>query len=138
MKITNYGLVAALALGTLVAVSSQAQEKKAEQKKHFTSERMPGNRMAEELKLTKEQQTKMRTFREEQRKKAEAIRNDTTLTQEQRKEKNAELRKDAQAKMKETLTAEQYAKWEKAHEQGKKGPASTPGERGKKKGHKKD
>lgn len=140
MKITNYGLVAILALGTFLAAGSQvvAQEKKAEQKKHFTaSDRQPGDRMAEELKLTEEQKTKMRTFREEQRKKAEEIRKDATLTQEQKQEKAAALRKEGDAKIKEILTAEQYAKWEKARDNWKKGPAA-PGERGQKKGQKKD
>jgi Spy/CpxP family protein refolding chaperone len=140
MKITNYGLAAILALGTFVATGTQAlaQEKKAEQKKHFTaSDRQPGDRMAEELKLTDEQKTKMRTFREEQRKKAEEIRKDTSLTQEQKHEKAAALRKEGDAKMKEILTSEQYAKWEKSRENWKKGPAA-PGERGQRKGKKKD
>ena len=136
MKITNYGLVAVLALGTFLATGSQAlaQEKKAEQKKHFTSsDRKPGDRIAEELKLTEEQKTKMRAFREEQRNKAEQIRKDTSLTPEQKREKGAALRKDGDAKIKEILTAEQYAKWEKSREQWKKGPAAVPGERGQKK-----
>jgi Spy/CpxP family protein refolding chaperone len=140
MKITNYGLVAVLALGTFLTTGSQAlaQEKKAEQKKHFTaSERQPGDRMAEELKLTDEQKTKIRTFREEQRKKAEEIRKDTSLTPEQKREKSVALRKEGDAKMKEILTAEQYAKWEK-NDNRKRGPAATPGERGQKKGHKKE
>lgn len=140
MKITNYGLVAILALGTFLAAGSKAvaQEKKAEQKKHFTaSERQPGDRIAEELKLTEEQKTKMRTFREEQRKKAEEIRKDTSLTPEQKREKGAALRKEGDAKMKEILTAEQYTKWEKTPENWKKGPAA-PAVRGEKKGQKKD
>ncbi len=140
MKLANYSLMAALALGSLLTFGSQAlaQEKKAEKKHFATGDARPGDRMAEELKLTDEQKAKMKTFREEQRKKMEEIRGDTNLTPEQKREKGTAMRQESEKQMKEILTAEQYAKWEKAREQWKKGgPPANPGEKGKKKGEKK-
>ncbi len=135
MKIVNYSLVAALAAGVLLAAGNQAgaQENKTE-KKHFTAgAARPGDRMAEDLKLTDEQKAKMKTFREEQRKQAEEIRNGTNFTPEQKREKAKAMREDADKKMKEILTPEQYAKWEKARAQWKKGPPASPGGQGQQK-----
>jgi len=70
-------------------------------------------KMEQELKLTDEQKTKMQEARKEQAEKAKALRDDTTLTQDQRMEKMKALRTDNQAKMKTLLTPEQFEKWTK-------------------------
>lgn len=70
-------------------------------------------RMEQELNLTSEQRTKIQEARRAQTEKARALREDTSLTQQERQEKMRALREDNQATMKKILTAEQFEKWTK-------------------------
>jgi protein CpxP len=69
--------------------------------------------MAKALDLTDDQKTKVKPIMEEQQKKMTDLRNDKTLSPEDRRAKMKEIRDATGAKLKEVLTAEQYAKWEK-------------------------
>ena len=64
------------------------------------------------LNLTEEQQSKMKTLNEDGRKQIEAVKNDASLNDDQKKSKIAELRKEHNDKRKALLTDEQQKKWE--------------------------
>lgn len=72
------------------------------------------DRIAEELKLTADQKTKVEAAIKEQ---ADAVRGLRDATPEERREKMQAVRKAFDGKMKEILTADQYAKWEKTRDQ---------------------
>lgn len=69
-----------------------------------------GKEMAAELNLTAEQQEKMKTIRSSYKPKMQALRNDASLTQDQKKEKVKDLMKQQQEEMKTVLTPEQQEK----------------------------
>ena len=86
-------------------------------------------KMEEELKLTDEQKTKLQEARKEQAEKMRGIRDDTSLTQEQRIAKMKEMREANQAKMKTILTTEQFEKWTKMQSERpmRRGPGAAAG-----------
>jgi Spy/CpxP family protein refolding chaperone len=65
-----------------------------------------------DLNLTEAQQTQMKALNEEFRTKSAAIRNDATLTDDQKREKGMELRKAQNEKRLAILTPEQKKQWE--------------------------
>ena len=68
--------------------------------------------MAKELGLTADQQTQMKALAEEQRKAADAVRADASLTSEQKREKVTQIRLDYKARRQALLTPEQQKKAE--------------------------
>lgn len=64
-----------------------------------------------ELKLTPDQTTKFDAVSKEFGDKIEALKSDATLSEDARKEKKLELKKEKEAKLAEFLTAEQQAKY---------------------------
>lgn len=74
------------------------------------------DKMQQELNLTADQQTKMAQLREEFKTQSEGIRNNSALSQEQKREQFKSLGQQRQAKMKNILTKEQLAKLEAAKE----------------------
>lgn len=70
-----------------------------------------------ELGATDEQMAKIREAQKAQAEKGRALRDDTTLSQEDRRAKMKEIRDGMTAKMKEILNADQFAKYEKQMEQ---------------------
>ena len=132
MKAYKLSLVAVFALAGLLAGAnlSSAQEakqgKKGEKRGPAVQERV--DRMAEELKLTDEQKTKVKAVFEEQSKKQQELRSESSLTPEQRREKAQGMREETNKKMKGILTPDQYTKWEKrAAEMRKQGPGGPGG-----------
>jgi len=81
-------------------------------------------KLIQELGLSDEQKGKVREAMKEQ---AQAVQELRDLDPEARREKMKELRGSMEAKMKEILTAEQYAKWEKLREQLRPGGQGGPG-----------
>lgn len=71
-----------------------------------------GEHMAKELGLSADQQTQMKALMEEERKTAEVVRADASLTPEQKKEKMKGIRQDFQAKRQALMTPEQRKKAE--------------------------
>jgi len=94
--------------------------------KQGTGLRRP-DQLAEQLHLTQDQRQKIRALWREQRDKIEALRNDTSLTPQQRREKARALAEEHQQKMKEILTPEQYEKWQQRRES--RGPGAGAGAR---------
>lgn len=69
-----------------------------------------------ELGLTDEQRDKLRAAQKDQADKAKAIREDASLSREQKTAKVRELRDSFNASAKTILTADQYEKWQKMQE----------------------
>jgi len=63
-----------------------------------------------ELNLTKEQKQQMKTMRQDSKAEQDAITNDTTLTEAQRKEKLKAVKTEAAKKLQSILTEEQRSK----------------------------
>ena len=126
MRISKLGLIAALAVGGLLVCTnlSSAQEAKEGKKKGMGSPQQMVEQMDKELKLTADQKTKVTTLFEERSKKIRELRSDTSLSQEERREKSRALMQENDKKLKAILTSEQWEKWQKTREQyrgGKKG-----------------
>jgi len=128
MKATKVSVIAALIASVLVAYTPavSAQDAK-ESKPPPKREGPPGgaggqrgeaafkerlNKIAEELKLTDDQKPKVEKVLKEQQEKMRGSR-DSASTPEERREKMKTLREEMAKKMKEILTPEQFAKWEK-------------------------
>lgn len=84
------------------------------------------NKLAEELKLTDAQKTKVEVVMKEQAQKRQGLRD---ATPEERQEKGKALREETKKKMKEILTAEQFEKFEKMPGPGR-GQGGPGGRRG--------
>lgn len=121
MKITKWTLAAALMLAGLANLQppALAQEKPDAAKPTAPRRERPGQagdrleRMTKELNLSDEQKGKLKTLFEQQAAKTKAMRDDTSLTQEQRREKARAIREEFTGKIKEVLTKEQNEKWQK-------------------------
>jgi Spy/CpxP family protein refolding chaperone len=79
-------------------------------------------KMMKDLNLTQDQKTKMNDLRKNFKEQRDAIKNDASLTQEQKKTKMQELNKTQREQMKNILTPEQQQKmqankkeWKKDH-----------------------
>jgi len=81
------------------------------------------DKMVKELGLSDQQQSQLKALHEDGRKQMQAIRNDSSLTKEQKKQKFQELRAQQHEKMNAILTPEQQAKMKDFHEKhgGKRG-----------------
>jgi Spy/CpxP family protein refolding chaperone len=132
MKMNKISLMAALAAGAMIALGSVAQAgdkpdrpeggPRAGEHREKAKERLA--KLAEALDLTEEQRTKVAAAMKEQ---AETLRGLKDATPEERKEKMQAAKAELEAAMKEILTAEQYAKWEKFREQHRPGGHGRPG-----------
>ena len=71
-----------------------------------------GKRMAKELGLTEDQQAKMKGLMEEEKAAADAIKADTSLSEEQKKEKKKGLMEEYKGKRQALMTPEQRKKAE--------------------------
>jgi Spy/CpxP family protein refolding chaperone len=70
-----------------------------------------GEKLAKKLNLTPEQQSELKSMRENMRQQAQAIKNDSSLTADQKKAKFKELRQSSHEQMMAKLTPEQQAKF---------------------------
>jgi Spy/CpxP family protein refolding chaperone len=125
MKASRISLMAALIAGIMLAYSPALRAQDAAEgkdaKKH---EGRPGrngaamkehfDKMAEDLKLTDEQKTKVKAAMKEQGEKMRGMRD---LPQDERHEKFKASREEMTKKMKGILTVEQFEKWEKMRPQ---------------------
>ena len=89
-----------------------------------------GEKFAEALNLTDQQKADLKSIRENERQQARAIKNDTSLTAEQKKAKFKELRNSSKEQMMAKLTPEQQQKFKemrkehRGHRHGRKGAAA--------------
>lgn len=127
-------LLAAVAAGALFALtpSLRAEDKPAKAPKAERPEGGPrgGQRgdmlkeMAEKLNLTAEQKTKLQEAFKAQRENRKDLKD---ATPEERRAAMKEAREAMDAKIKEILTPEQYAKWEKIRQENRPGGPGGPG-----------
>jgi periplasmic protein CpxP/Spy len=69
-------------------------------------------KVAQELNLTADQKRQLKPTLQEEAQKVKALRADTGLSQQQKRQKLQEIRQDLLAKIKSILTPEQLAKWQ--------------------------
>ena len=134
MKITKSTLAAALMLAGLAILQSPAlaQDKPDAAKPERPRRERPGlagdrlERMSKELNLSEEQKGKLKTIFEQQAAKTKAMREDTSLTPEQRREKGRAIREEFNGKIKEVLTKEQNEKYQKQQQERPDRPQRPP------------
>ena len=120
--------IAALAQNAGSATSGDAANAAASQATNNEANER-GQKFAEALNLTDQQKADLKSIRENQRQQAQAIKNDTSLTPEQKKAKFKELRKSSHEQMMAKLTPDQQKKFKemrkehRGHRHGKKGAA---------------
>jgi Spy/CpxP family protein refolding chaperone len=123
---SKISLVAAMALGGLVAFSTLAtaqdanKDAKKDGKRGMPSIEQQMDRYNTALTLTDDQKPKVKTALEDQLKAMKALHEDTSLDQDARRAKMQELRKDMDAKMKGILTDDQYKKYQEMSQRGGK------------------
>ena len=71
--------------------------------------------MAKALGLTDAQKQQMQQLHQDERAKLDALRNDTSLTQDQKRDQSRAIRQETHKKMNTTLTPEQQEKMKKFH-----------------------
>jgi len=70
-----------------------------------------GEKFAQELNLTDDQKSALKSIRENEKQQAQAIKNDSSLTKDQKKAKFKELRKTSREQMMAKLTPDQQQKF---------------------------
>ncbi len=138
MKATKLSWIAALTLGGLIIATpiSRAQEKpdgdaKPKPERRERPERPAAraggrvNAIVAELNLSDDQKDKLKTILKDEGDKLRLLREDTNLSQEDRRAKLREARQGTVGKVKELLNAEQFEKWQKARQAG--GPRRAGG-----------
>ena len=132
MKLTKTIALAALVAGGLLAgtAASPAQDHTNSPPAHGPGLRGRPNldQIATDLDLTADQKAKVKAVLDEQQTKRQALQEDTSLTPEDKRAKNKELREATQAKLKEILTADQWEQWQKRMQRNRPpgGPGGTP------------
>lgn len=81
--------------------------------------------MISKLNLTQQQQDQLKPIFQKQREQAQAIRQDSTLTADQKKQKFDALRQDTHAQINSVLTPEQQQQWAQMQAQGKQRMAAN-------------
>jgi Spy/CpxP family protein refolding chaperone len=133
MKTLRLSLIGALGLGAAVLCTPSVfgadqpapprpQQRQGQPSAQRQQEFM--KKMVEELKLTAEQQKKIEENQKAQADKMAKLRQDTSLSQEDRRTKMRTIREESDKKMKEILTKEQFEKYEKMRQE--QGPAGRP------------
>jgi Spy/CpxP family protein refolding chaperone len=74
-------------------------------------------RMTADLNLTSDQQAKIKTIMESEKTKMDALRDDTSVEGDAKREKMMSIRKDTQSQIRAVLTADQQAKFDKQQEE---------------------
>jgi len=100
-----------LALAAILSISPVAAQ-------HAPKSRV--QRIVEQLNLTPGQKAKADPFLEEDAKKIRALRDDSSLSEEDRKKKSGEIRKGTVAKLKPILTEDQWKQFEQLREERQK------------------
>jgi len=92
--------------------STPSTTQQAPQKKHWHHHHNRMAFMAKKLNLSQDQQNQLKPIFEKQHEQAKAIKNDSSLTQDQKKAKFQSLRQDTMAQMNNILTPEQQQQFQ--------------------------
>jgi len=120
MKSTKTMLIAALAAGALLAGSSVLRAQDATNTPP-AGEHSPG--MRSHMNLTDAQKPQVEAIIKGAMEKRRALREDTSLTPEEKRDKAKAIQEDTSTQLKAVLTPEQFAKWQ---EMTKRGPHNHP------------
>ena len=129
MKRPNMSVMCAMALAGLLSLQPSVRAAGAGAGGTNSVAGIHGDRMAKltsELSLTDEQQAKLKPIFAANDEKMKALRDDASLSREQKREKFRALREEIVAQVKPILTAEQLAKWQ-AMREARRGQGQPPG-----------
>ena len=138
MKLNKLTLIAALAMGSLLTLGTALNAQDATNAPAATPPagappavrgRPNFEAIAKQLELTDDQKPKAKVVIDAQQKQMRELRGDTSLSQEDRRAKGKTIRDEATAKLKEILTPEQFAKYQKmtsGRRPAGPAPAATP------------
>lgn len=124
MKLTKPLIIAALVAGNLVAwdIAARAQDANTNTPPPAGQPGGPGggrmrppsfDQISQQLDLTEDQKPKVKAVLDDQQQKMRDLRTDTSLSQQDRRTKMQGIRADATAKLKDILTPDQFAKYQK-------------------------
>ncbi|MCM8759923.1 MAG: hypothetical protein NC906_09170 [Candidatus Omnitrophica bacterium] len=120
-KILMVGVFLLVAGGLILAAEQQIEKNKIEKRGAEQGlRRGPGEMglgLYERLNLTEEQKAKIREIQKSRREQLSALQQDTTLSQEQKREKMRQIMESTQKQMDEVLTPEQRQQMEKLREE---------------------
>jgi len=83
-------------------------------------------KMAQTLNLTDDQKTQVEPILKAERQKMKDVRNDSTLSPDDRRSKMKEIRKDTADQLQSILTPDQFAQWKTMSHQHHSTPQATP------------
>ena len=114
---------------TTPSTTQQEQQGQGRHWRHHHHNRMAF--MAKKLNLSQDQQNQLKPIFQNQHEQAKAIKNDTSLSQDQKKEKFQALRQDTSTKINAILTPEQQQQWAQMrarhnHKSGEQPQATNP------------
>jgi periplasmic protein CpxP/Spy len=112
MKSTKTLLIAALAAGALLAGSSALRAQQATNMPPIHAGMKPHQNIAKQLDLTEDQKPKVEAILKGAADKGRALREDTSLTPEEKRAKAKAIREETATQLKGILTPEQFAKWQ--------------------------
>ena len=114
---TNRGFgIAVLMIAAAMLWSQGTLAQGQERQRGFSPDRA-AEQLAERLNLTEEQKSAVQNYLEDQRSQMEVLRNDTTLTREQRAQRMREITEQTRGKVESILTVEQKQKAEELRNQ---------------------
>jgi periplasmic protein CpxP/Spy len=133
MKRNKVSILAIVALGGLMACGPIANAQDTNTPAAPAAPQRPGpgrgrgiQAILDKLDLTADQKEKVTAAMKEQTDKMMALRNDSSIAQEDRRPKAKEIRDAFTAKLKTILTPEQYTKFEELSKQGMRPPGAPP------------
>jgi periplasmic protein CpxP/Spy len=127
MKSTKTMLIAALAVGALLAGSSALRAQTATNTPPANAHGgMKGRQdIAKQLDLTDDQKPKVQEIMKSAMDKGRALREDTSLTSQEKNDKAKAIKEETATQLKAVLTPEQFTKWQELSKHGSH--AHTPG-----------
>jgi hypothetical protein len=121
MRLYKLSLIAALAVGGLLVCTNLSSAQNADQgKKKGFSPQARVERLTTELNLTDDQKPKVLALFEADAKKYQELRDDSSMSREQRREKMTTIREESDKKLKGILKPDQWEKYQKQVEEFKK------------------
>jgi Spy/CpxP family protein refolding chaperone len=124
MKSTKIMLIAALTAGALIIGSSSLRAQDATNMPPPTMKGRPN--FAKSLDLTEDQKPKFDAITKAALEKRKALREDDSLTKEEKKAKAKAIQEDTATQLKALLTPEQFAKWQAMTKRVHGAPPSAP------------
>ncbi len=115
MKKILFAFIALASLSFQAEAQVKREQKANKSEMHAKKNKQKG--VVKDLDLTAEQQAKLKASRENAKLKMDAIKNDNTLSEAQKKERMEVLRKEQKANMENILTREQKEKMKKAQKE---------------------